>query len=114
MLNLDLSNYLFFLFLSILTTFSYSGYAKMRNWPIGALFSDKRIELLLYISLFIVFIAGFFIVEWYEVLIGAFIAWLISGAVTAIFKANTQPLSLFAILVSLILFVIKLISISKF
>ena len=98
---MDLANSLFFLFISAMTAFSYSGYAEPRGWPIGTLFSNKLIELVLLLVQIVIFIASFFVVEWYRALFGFILAWLISGAITAIFKVYTQIWAIVAFLVSL-------------
>jgi len=103
---MELSHILFFIFLSLLTMWSYSGYAEQRGWSVGTLFKNKLLENLIFLLLIILIIAGFFLVQWYKVLLSVIVAWLISGAITAAFKANTQLISI----ISLVIFLVWLLA----
>lgn len=109
---MELPQILFFIFLSLLTIWSYSGYAEPRGWSVGTLFKDKLLENLIFFVLIIIIVFGFFLVLWYEVLLSVFIAWLISGTITAIFKSYTQFISIISLVIFstlLILHLVKLV-----
>jgi hypothetical protein len=93
MTNLEI----FFLLLltSGITIISYKGYAEPRGWPIGTMFESDGsiIKIIGIVAIIGSAIAAFFFVKWYLVLIGILAGWLISGALTAVFRQHTQILS---------------------
>lgn len=96
---MELPQILFFIFLSLLTIWSYSGYAEPRGWSIGTLFKEQILGFIIFLLIIIIIVSGFFLVLWYEVLLSIIVAWLISGAITAIFKAYTQFISIISLII---------------
>jgi len=102
---------LFFLtlFTAGVTIISYKGYALQKGWAIGQMYhSDSSIlKIVGLLSIGSSFIISFFYIKWYFVLLGALIGWLISGAITAIFRVNTQWIALFLLIASFIILIIN-------
>ncbi|MCK9439167.1 MAG: hypothetical protein WCY43_02405 [Patescibacteria group bacterium] len=88
--------FLFVIFISGLLINGYGGYAKKEGWRIGLSFKSYSsfIMIAAIISIFLSFTASFFFIKWYWVIFGAIYGWLITGGITALFKENTQILSL--------------------
>lgn len=115
----NLSAVMIFLFLLSLSAFlimSYKSYAEQQGWRMGLLFirDASFIKIISIIAIPTSFIASFFFIEWYYVLIGIVYVWLLSGAITGIFKQRTQIISFILLVLSLlfglVLFIGKLIS----
>jgi hypothetical protein len=71
---------------------SYREYAISKSWPIGKLFSNQLsfFWTVGFLSIVTSFVTAFFYEQWYMVLIGAVIGWLLSGAFVAIFRRHSQ------------------------
>lgn len=101
---------LFFLsiFTSCVTIISYKGYAQKCGWKIGKLY-DSDISFIKIVALVFMassFIGSIFYIKWYIVLGGSIIAWLFSGAITAIFRFHTQWISILMLILSFIFLIL--------
>ena len=97
------------LFTAGVTIISYKGYATKKGWAIGTMYySDSSIlKIIGMLSIASSFIAAFFFVKWYIVLIGAIVGWLLSGGITAIFRESTQYIAIGILLLSFLLLIFK-------
>lgn len=84
---------------------SYKEYATKKQWPIGNMYSSDLgwIKIVGFISIFTTFIVSFYHANWYEVIVGAILGWLFSGAFVAIFRAHSQWLVLVLLILSFLL-----------
>lgn len=95
------------LFTAGITIISYKGYAVRKGWPIGNMYySDSSIlKIIGILSMASSLIIAFFYIKWYFVIGGAILSWLISGAITALFRVNTQYVAIIMLLLSFILLI---------
>lgn len=98
---------LFLFFVGGITIVSYKNIASSRGWSIGTFYYNdfNFLKAIAVLFQFVSFIAAFFYIKWYFVLIGAAVGWLISGGITYLFKTKTQLIGPIIILVAIILWV---------
>lgn len=100
--------FLLSIFTSGLMIIAYNRLAIQRGWQTGEIYASDSgpLKFIALLSVIASFIAAFFYLQWYYVVLAVFIAWFIGTTLTSLFKSSTQLIApLWWILSYILLFI---------